>query len=69
MSKNMKIDIVAEDELEQVSGGKESTGKHIIKTANMQQIICKYCEKAFFADVNRIQVTCPHCRKRNTLDG
>ena len=69
MSKDMKNAIIGEDELEQISGGKGSTGKHIIKTANMQQIICKYCKKPFYADVNKKQVTCTNCRKRNTLDG
>ncbi|MBE5829019.1 MAG: hypothetical protein E7305_06110 [Butyrivibrio sp.] len=69
MSKNIKNALLGEDELEQVSGGKESTAKHIIKTSNIQQIICKYCKQPFFADINKKQVTCTHCRKRNTLDG
>ena len=69
MSKNLKNAMIGEDELEQVSGGKESTAKNIIKTSNIQQIICKYCKKPFYADVNKIQVTCTNCKKRNTLDG
>ncbi len=69
MNENMENIIVDEEALEQVSGGKGYAAKHIVKTSNTQQIICKYCKQPFFADINKKQVTCTHCRKRNTLDG
>ncbi len=63
---NLDNQTMADEELEHVFGG---AGKQIVMTANMQEITCKYCQKNFYANINKIEVKCSKCGKRNRLDG
>ena len=69
MSENMDKNIIGDEDLEQVSGGKGSSAKHIIKTANMQPMVCPHCLKTIYVDMNKNEVICRACKKTIELKG
>ncbi len=55
--KNLLMD---EEELEEVSGG---------KNVQIMRVACQHCEGHFYANVMKSVVKCPYCRKDNHFAG
>ena len=65
----MVKEMIADNELEMVSGGAKATANTAAGKEQLMRIACPKCGEVFQADVQKKSVKCPNCSKIIVING